>query len=365
MADQSTAPASRANWSEQNAGTTPVRSEHRFDEAKLDAWLKANVEAYAGPLTVQQFKGGQSNPTYKLLTPGQNYVMRRKPAGLLVKSAHAVDREYRVISALHGTGFPVARAYALCTDESIIGSWFYIMDCVDGRSEWDATFPDVPIAERPAYYAAMNETLARLHGVDYAAIGLGDYGKEGTYCARQIARFSKQYLDDELAGRLPAMDRLIEWLPANIPAGDETSISHGDYRSDNMVFHPTEPRVIAVLDWELSTLGHPLADFAFHAMMYRMPPTITTGLVGVDLKAMNIPSEAEYLEMYCRNTGRTSLPGFDFYVAFNMFRLAAILHGIKGRVLRGTASSAHAAETAKRLEPLAELAWQQVERTGT
>ena len=351
-------------WTAKNAGTTEVSADKKFDEGRLAQWMADNVDGYEGPLTVQQFKGRQSNPTFKLITPGRSYVMRRKPAGLLIQSAHAVDREYRALAALHPTGFPVARPFALCTDDSVIGSWFYVMDCIEGRIFWDTSFPDVPRADRPAYFAAMNETLARLHQIDPEAVGMGDYGKPGNYFERQIGRFSKQYLADDIAGRNPHMDKLIEWLPANIPVGEEVSIVHGDFRSDNMIFHPTEPRVIAVLDWELSTLGHPLADFAFHAMMYRMPPAITTGLVGIDIAAMNIPGEDEYLALYCRNTGRDSIPDYGFYVAFNMFRLAAIIHGIRGRALRGTASSAHALETSKRLEPLAALAWEQAEKAG-
>ncbi len=348
-----------------NSGTTEVREAHRFDVAKLEAWMKAHVEGFAGPLTVQQFKGGQSNPTYKLLTPGQNYVLRRKPPGQLLASAHAVDREYRVITALGTTGFPVAKTYGLCTDESVIGTWFYIMDCVEGRIIWDTTFPDVPPSGRAAHFDAMNATLAALHTTDYKAIGLEDFGKPGNYFARQIGRWSKQYLEDEAAGRVPEMDRLVEWLPQNIPAGDEVSIVHGDYRCDNMIFHPTEPRVIAVLDWELSTLGHPLADFTYHLMMYRMPPSETAGLVGRDLKELGIPTEEEFVEAYCRRTGRSKgIPNLDFYFAFNMFRLAAIIHGIKGRVVRGTAASAHAKEMATRVEPLAALAWAQAQRAG-
>jgi aminoglycoside phosphotransferase (APT) family kinase protein len=348
---------------EQFSGTTEVREAHRFDEGRLAAWMEANVEGYAGPLTVQQFKGGQSNPTYKLLTPGQNYVLRRKPPGQLLPSAHAVDREYKVITALHGAGFPVARTFGLCTDDAVIGTWFYVMDCVEGRVIWDTTFPDVPREERGAYFDAMNATIAQLHTINPASIGLADFGKPGNYFERQIGRWSKQYLADEAAGRVPAMDRLVEWLPANIPAGDETGIVHGDYRCDNMIFHPTEPRVLAVLDWELSTLGHPLADFTYHLMMYRMPPTETAGLVGRDLAELGIPTEDEYVAAYCERTGRPSgIANLDFYLAYNMFRLAAIVHGIKGRVVRGTASNAHAKAMAERVEPLANLAWMQAER---
>jgi len=339
-----------------NAGTTAVREGYRFDEAALARWMAANVAGFAGPLTVEQFKGGQSNPTYKLVTPGHAYVLRRKPPGELLKGAHAVEREARVLSALDGAGFPVAHVHGLCTDDDVIGTWFYVMDMVEGRIFWDATFAEVSRDERPAYFDAMNATIAQLHGIDHEAVGLGDYGKPGNYFERQIGRWSKQYLADTDAGRDPDMDRLIAWLPANIPAGDETAIVHGDFRCDNMIFHPTEPRVLAVLDWELSTLGHPLADFAYHAMMYRMPPHIVAGLAGADLAALNIPAEADYVAAYCRRTRRAAIPAYEFYIAFNLFRLAAIFHGIKGRAIRGTAASAHALERAKNFPTLARLA---------
>jgi aminoglycoside phosphotransferase (APT) family kinase protein len=341
---------------EANAGTTEVREAHRFDEAALARWMEANVEGYAGPLMVAQFKGGQSNPTYKLSTPSRNYVMRRKPPGQLLKGAHAVEREAQVLTGLGSAGFPVPRVYGLCTDDAIVGSWFYVMEMIEGRIFWDATFPDLSREERPAYFDAMNDTIARLHMVDYQAVGLGDYGKPGNYFARQISRWSRQYLEDTEAGRDPNMDALVEWLPGAIPPGDETAIVHGDFRCDNMIFHPTEPRVVAVLDWELSTLGHPLADFAYHAMMYQMPGNIVAGLAGVDLAALNIPSQQDYVAAYCRRTGRDSIPNWEFYIAFNFFRLAAIFHGIKGRVIRGTASSAHAKERAESFPVLARLA---------
>ncbi|MBA4089691.1 MAG: phosphotransferase family protein [Sphingobium sp.] len=344
-----------------NAGTTAVRDTYRFDEDALACWMAAHVEGYAGPLRVEQFKGGQSNPTYKLVTPGRFYVLRRKPPGDTLRGAHAVDREARILTALGGVGFPVAHVFGLCTDESVIGSWFYIMDMVEGRIFWDATFPTVSNAERPAYFDAMNATIAQLHGVDYAAIGLADYGKPGNYFARQIGRWTKQYLEDADAGCDPDMDALIAWLPENIPAGEESSIVHGDFRCDNMIFHPTEPRVLAVLDWELSTLGHPLADFAYHAMMYQMPPDIVAGLGGVDIGALNIPDEADYVATYCARTGRSGIPNWDFYIAFNYFRLAAIFHGIRGRVIRGTAASAHARERAKALPRLSALARRSME----
>jgi aminoglycoside phosphotransferase (APT) family kinase protein len=345
----------------ENSGTTEVRAAHRFDPAPLEAWMREHVEGFAGPLGLEQFKGGQSNPTYRLVTPGRSYVLRRKPPGPLLPGAHAVDREYRVITALAGQGFPVARTYGLCLDEGVIGTAFYVMEMVEGRIFWDTAFPQVAAAERPAFFDAMNATLAALHGIDPQAAGLGDYGKPGNYFARQISRWSKQYLADAEAGRLAAMDRLVEWLPENVPADEPIPrIIHGDYRCDNMVFHPERPEVLAVLDWELSTLGHPLADFSYHLMMYRMPDALAFR----DLQALNIPSEADYVAAYCRRTGRDGLPDLDFYMAFNLFRLAGILHGIKGRLIRGNASSAHAGEMVKRLEPLAELAWAQAMKTG-
>jgi len=339
-----------------NIGTTAVREGHQFDEAALVRWMASHVEGFAGPVTVTQFKGGQSNPTYRWSTPGRDYVMRRKPPGQLLKGAHAIEREAQVLTALGGIGFPVPHIFGLCTDDAVIGSWFYVMDMVEGRIFWDATLPEVSREERPAYFDAMNETIARLHMADYQAIGLGDYGKPGNYFARQISRWSRQYLEDVEAGRDANMDRLVEWLPGAIPPGDDIAIVHGDFRCDNMIFHPSEPRVVAVLDWELSTLGHPLADFAYHALMYHMPPNIVAGLIGADLNALNIPSEQAYIAAYCRRTGREQIPNWPFYIAFNFFRLAAIFHGIKGRVIRGTAASAHARERAENFPVLAELA---------
>jgi aminoglycoside phosphotransferase (APT) family kinase protein len=340
-------------------GSMAVREVHRFDEQALASWMTINVPGFRGELSVEQFAGGQSNPTYRIATADRDYVLRRKPPGKLLKGAHAIEREVRVLNALGKTGFPVARVDGFCTDPNILGTAFYIMQMIEGRIFWDAALPDVPRGERPAYLLAMNDTIARLHKVDYHSVGLGDYGRPGNYFERQIARWSKQYFDDSAAGRDSDMDRTIDWLGAHIPATDETSIVHGDFRIDNLIFHPTEPRVIAVLDWELSTLGNPLADFAYLAMMYHMPPHIVAGLAGVDLAAYNIPDENRYVQAYCRQTGRDSIPNYQFYIAFNFFRLAAIFHGIKGRVIRGTASSAQAAERASAFPELARIAWRQ------
>ncbi len=346
---------------EVNSGTGNVRPELSFDAHVLSEWMSAHVRGFEGPLRVEQFNGGQSNPTYKLTTPTVCYVLRRKPPGPLVQGAHDVIREARVLAALHETGFPVAAVYAVCPEEDVIGTPFFVMQMVEGRIFWNTTFPEVTRDRRPDYFAAMNATIARLHTLDYGSIGLTDFGRPGNYFARQISRWTRQYLDDPQAGRDPNMDMLIDWLPANIPNLELASVTHGDFRCDNLIFHPTEPRIIAVLDWELSTIGHPLADFAYHAMMYRMPPDIVAGLAGADLTALNIPSEEDYVADYCRRTNRQSIPFYDFYVAFNFFRLAAIFHGIKGRVLRGTAASKQASQRAESFPRLAQLARQSME----
>ncbi len=344
-------------------GTKTVEDRHRFDEARLGAWMQAHVEGYRGPLAVLQFKGGQSNPTYRLNTPERSYVLRRKPMGKLLPSAHAVDREFRVISALRRVGFPVAQPFGLCLDDEIIGSAFYVMSMVEGRIFWDASLPGSTPAERRAIFEAKLGALADLHNFDPEAIGLGDYGKPGNYFARQIDRWTKQYRASETK-TIPAMDRLIESLPRTAPPQDRVSIVHGDYRLDNMVFHPIEPRVLAVLDWELSTLGDPLADFTYLLMHWAMPADGRSGLAGLDLAALGIPSREEAVAYYCARTGRADIPALDWYFAYNLFRLAGIMQGIAKRVVEGTAASARAREMGERAAPLAETAWSFAVKAG-
>jgi aminoglycoside phosphotransferase (APT) family kinase protein len=345
------------------SGTKPVEERHRIDEARLDAWMRDNVEDYRGPLTVSQFKGGQSNPTYRLDTPQRAYVLRRKPFGKLLPSAHAVDREYRVITALHGAGFPVARSYGLCTDDGVIGAAFYIMSMVEGRIFWDGTLPGIEPAERRAIYESEIRTLARLHQYDPTAIGLADYGKPGNYFARQIDRWTKQYRASETQTIEP-MNRLIEWLPKTVPAQDRVSVVHGDYRIDNMIFETNAPRVAAVLDWELSTLGDPLADFTYVLMNWSMPHEGRSSLGGVDVASLGIPARDEVVAIYCKATGRDGIPDLEWYFAYNLFRLCGIVQGIAGRVRDGTAASARAVEQAARAVPLAEAAWRHAVRAG-
>ncbi len=349
----------------QNTGTQDVREAHRFDEQLLETYLSSHIEDFGGPLTVTEFKGGQSNPTYRLDASSGNYVLRRKPPGKLLKSAHAVDREFRVISALHASGFPVPRPYVLCEDDAIIGTDFYVMECVEGRIFWELDLPGLDRDERAAIYGHVNETMAALHGTDYRAIGLDDFGVPGNYFERQVSRWTRQYRASE-TGKLPSMDRLIDWLPGNIPDDDSTSIVHGDYRLDNMILHPTEPRVIAVLDWELSTIGHPLADFTYHLMAWQMPEIGigSTGLVGKPLAQLGIPDEDTYIDQYCLRTGRDGIADRNFYSAFNFFRLAAILQGIAGRVRDGTAASKHASQAVKAVQPLADLGWHYAAKHG-
>ena len=351
---------------DQFIGTRAASGAHALDTAVLSAWLAQHLEGFAGPLEVEMFKGGQSNPTYKLITPSKSYVMRSKPGPVakLLPSAHAVEREFAVMRGLQGSGVPVPQMYVLCEDESVIGRAFYIMEFMQGRVLWDQALPSMEPAERGAIYNEMNRVIAALHTVDFAARGLAAYGKPGNYFERQIGRWSKQYLASTTQP-IPAMDQLMEWLPANMPASarDEgcTSIVHGDYRLDNLMFHPTEPRVIAVLDWELSTLGHPLADFSYHCMAWNIPTGTFRGIGGLDLEALGIPSEDAYIAQYCERTGLSTPEAlradWNFYMAYNMFRIAAILQGIAKRVEAGTASSAQAKASGEGARPMAELAW--------
>ena len=348
---------------EEFAGTMPVSDAQRFDVAALERYLLAHVADFRAPLKVQQFRGGQSNPTFLLTSAdGTQYVLRKQPAGPLLPSAHAVDREFRVISALYATGFPVARPVCFCADPAVIGTLFYLMGYAAGRNFWDATLPSLTRTQRAALYDEMNRVLVRLHTLDFVAAGLGDFGKPGNYFARQIARWSKQYRASETE-RIEAMEKLLVWLPANIPAADETTLVHGDYRLDNMIFHPSEARVLAVVDWELSTLGHPLADFSYHCMSWRIPGGGDRGLAGIDLAPLGIPSEQEYLASYCRRTGRAGVEPrvWEFCMAYNLFRIACIRQGILRRVVDGTAASRHAREAGGRARETAELGWQQVE----
>jgi len=337
-------------------GVADVRDIHRFDTRALEAWLRERVEGFRGPLTVKQFRGGQSNPTYYLATPGADYVLRRKPPGKLLPSAHAVDREYRVITALASTDVPVPRTYAMCEDPGVIGTIFFVMECVSGRVLVDPRLPDSPPAERAALYDSMNDVLARLHRVDYKAVGLADFGRPGNYIERQIHRWTQQYRASETE-RIDAMEELIAWMPAHVPADDETTIAHGDFRLGNTVVHPTEGRILAVLDWELATLGNPLSDLAYNCMPYRLGADSMDGFQGADLAALGMPSEEAYVAAYCRRTGRAGIPNWEFYLAFAMFRLAAIAQGIMGRVVEGTANDPNARERGARARPLAEAAW--------
>jgi aminoglycoside phosphotransferase (APT) family kinase protein len=348
---------------EEFAGTMPVAERQRFDEASLERYLRAQLPEFRGPLQVRQFRGGQSNPTFLLHSGnGAEYVLRRKPAGTLLPSAHAVDREFRVTGALHGTAVPVARPLVLCEDPAVIGTMFYVMSYVAGRNFWDPTLPGFSAAERAALYDEMNRVLAALHTLDFAALGLADYGRPGNYFARQIARWGKQYRASQTE-HIEAMEKLLVWLPDNIPPGEETALVHGDYRLDNMIFHPTEPRLLAVVDWELSTLGSPLADFSYHVMLWRVESGEIRGLKGLDLAALGIPSERDYMSAYCRRTGRGAIEPrvWEFCIAYNLFRIACIRQGIMKRVLEGTAASRHAHQSGALARATAELAWSQVE----
>ena len=348
-------------------GTRAVSQQHAFDVEALSAWLAQNLEGFEGPLTVEMFKGGQSNPTYKLITPSQSYVMRAKPGPVakLLPSAHAVEREFKVMSGLAGTDVPVPRMYCLCEDEAIIGRAFYVMEFKQGRVLWDQSLPGMSNAERAAIYDEMNRVIAALHSVRFADRGLADYGKPGNYFERQIGRWSKQYIAS-VTQPIPEMDKLMEWLPAHMPASARdasmVSIVHGDYRLDNIMFNATEPRAIAVLDWELSTLGHPLADFSYHCMSWHISGETFRGIGGLDHKSLGIPTESEYIRKYCERTGLTTpealAPDWNFYQAYNLFRMAAILQGIAKRVETGTASSEQAVASGRGARPMAEMAWQ-------
>jgi aminoglycoside phosphotransferase (APT) family kinase protein len=342
---------------DQFIGTKPVEERHRIDIASLERFLKFKIAQ------VEQFKGGQSNPTYRVTAAdGKKYALRRKPPGKLLPSAHAVEREFKVIAALHKVGFPVAKPYVLCEDDSVIGTAFYLMDCVEGRVLWDQALPGMSREQRAAIWDELNKVISQLHAIDYRAAGLADFGKPGDYIARQVSRWTKQYQASELE-RIEPMNDLMDWLPKHIPPGDETSVVHGDFRLDNTVFHPTEPRILAVLDWELSTLGHPLADFAYHCMSWHIAPGKFRGIAGLDLAQLGIPSERDYVKKYCERTGRAGIDPstWDYYMAYNLFRIAAITQGIAKRVVDGTAASEFAREAGSRTRPLAELGWAQVE----
>lgn len=345
------------------SGTVEPSDADRLDEGRLTAWMEANVEGFRGPLTQGKFKGGQSNPTYKLSSPSGNYVLRRKPFGKLLPSAHAVDREFRVQSGLHKVGFPVARQYGLCTDDDVVGSWFYVMDMVDGRTIWDGAMPGATPEERRAVYIEMTDTLAALHNVDLGDAGLEEYGKPGNYFGRQVDRWTKQYRLSETE-HMPAMEKLIEYLPATLPEQTRTSVVHGDYRIDNMIFANGRAEVLAVLDWELSTLGDPLADFTYFCMAWVTENGGRSGVMDLDRAPLGIPELDEVVERYCAATQRSDVPDMNWYFAYNHFRLAGILQGIKKRVIDGTASSAHAKSMSARVDPLAQKAWSFAEKAG-
>ncbi|MDE3176110.1 MAG: phosphotransferase family protein [Pseudomonadota bacterium] len=323
--------------------------------AALEAWLRDQVAGYRGPARVEKFAGGQSNPTFKLVAPSGAYVLRRKPIGATLPSAHAVDREFRVLKALQDTDVPTPRVHAYCADVSVAGSPFYVMDFMPGRVFWDPRLPDQTRQERAQIFASLNGAIARIHSLDPQALGLADFGRSGDYLQRQIARWTKQYRAAEMA-RDSAFEELIAWLPAHAPPEGETRLVHGDYRLDNVLIHPSEPRVVAVLDWELSTLGDPRADFAYHAMAWRIQPALFRGLEGVDFSALGVPDEAQYLETYIRRTGVDPRPHWRFFLVLSLFRIASILQGIARRALDGTAADAAAAEVGAKARPLAERA---------
>ena len=345
------------------SGTVVPEGADRIDESKLTAWMDANVIGFEGPVEARKFAGGQSNPTYRLNAKSGSYVLRRKPFGPLLPSAHAVDREYRVIAGLHPTGYPVAKPYGLCTDDSVIGSWFYIMDMVEGRTIWDGAMPGASPEERRNTYNAMIDTLAALHNTDVDAAGLSEFGKPGNYFGRQVDRWTKQYRLAETE-HMPIVERLIEWLPATLPEQTRTSVVHGDYRIDNMIFDAAAPKVLAVLDWELSTLGDPLADFTYVAMAWVTDNGGRSGIQDLDRAALGIPELDEMVIRYCAATGRDGVPDLNWYFAYNFFRLTGIIQGIKKRVIDGTANSEHAKDMSERVQPLAEAAWKFAVQAG-
>jgi aminoglycoside phosphotransferase (APT) family kinase protein len=345
---------------EEFMGTKPVAERQKVDLGALSDYMHTHVDGFTGDLQIEQFKGGQSNPTFMLTAGSQRYVLRTKPApaAKLLPSAHAIEREFRVMDALSKAGFPAARQYALCEDEDVIGRAFYIMEFMDGRVLWDQSMPNMSNTERAAHYDEMNRVIAQLHSIDYKAIGLETFGKPGNYFGRQIDRWTRQYKASETE-HIPAMEHLIEWLPQHIPAGEQTTIVHGDYRLDNMIFHPTEPRILAVLDWELSTLGHPLADFSYHCMSWHIVPGLFRGIAGLDLKSLGIPTEEDYLAKYSEHTGiAIHKEDFRFYLAYNMFRMAGILQGIMKRYQDGTAASEQALKNGQAARPMAEMGWE-------
>lgn len=341
--------------------TTSVRQGHQIDTAALERYLAEHLGGFEAPLAILQFEGGQSNPTYLLRTPGREYVLRKKPPGQLLPSAHQVDREHRVMSALWDTGVPVPPTLLMCHDASVIGTPFFVMGCVEGRVFRQPHLPGVAPDVRAAMYEDMVDVLARLHGVDVVAAGLADYGKPGNYYARQIARWSQQYLAAK-THEIAAMDRLMEWLPAHIPPGDDTTIVHGDYRVENLIFHPTEPRVVAIVDWELSTLGHPLADLAYNCLTYHLAPEALGRPEEGEIDRRGLPREADYVAAYCLRTGRSGVPDWHFYLAFSMFRLASILQGVYARGLHGNAASTYALQRGAAARQIAETGWQTAQK---
>lgn len=350
---------------EQFSGTKEVEEHLQLDEKALVGYLSDTIPDFEQPMSVRRFKGGQSNPTYQLSTPNRNYVLRRKPPGELMPSAHAVDREYRIITALRAADFPVPETYVMCEDESVIGTMFYVMEMVEGRVFWEMSLPGFSKEERAKIYDAKIQTLAKFQQLDYRALGLEGFGKPTDYFARQIHRWGKTYVASETE-TIPEMDKLNEWLPKNIPADNAVSLIHGDYRMDNMIYHPTEPRVVAVLDWELATIGHPLGDFTYHLVPWLVPAMgeKISSLAGLDLESLGIPSEAQYTQRYCELTGRTGIDNMDYYRAYTVWRIAAIYQGIIKRVEEGTAASADAPKDAGMVKVLAKRAMEFAKRAG-